>query len=209
MKRSLCRLGVALYAAALLAANGFAQQSQQAPEAPQALTWQDIQARFQSANPSLLAGQIGIDESRAQEISAYLRPNPNLAVLLDQIAPFDNGPDHGPFAYLLPSATVSYLHERRHKRELRLENAQNTTKIAISNQDDLRQKSSSSTLRHAFVQPCRPKPCWRWPKKIWLTTTRCSTSAATATKPAILPRSTWTAWSCSASSTNPISRTPP
>jgi len=31
----------------------------------------------------LRAGQIGVDESRAQEITAYLRPNPNLAVSVD------------------------------------------------------------------------------------------------------------------------------
>jgi cobalt-zinc-cadmium efflux system outer membrane protein len=150
MKSSLCRFSVALFAAALLAAGGFAQQAQQA------LTWQEIQAKFQAANPSLLAGQIGIDESRAQEISAYLRPNPNLAVLLDQIAPFDSGPDHGPFAYLLPSATVSYLHERRNKRELRLENAQDTTRIAISNQDDL-VRNLLFNLRQAFVQTLQEK----------------------------------------------------
>ena len=153
MKRSLCRFAVALFAAALLAGSGFGQQSQQAPPA---LTWQDIQAKFQAANPSLLAGQIGIDESRAQEISAYLRPNPNLAVLLDQIAPFDSGPDHGPFAYLLPSATVSYLHERRHKRELRLENAQDATRIAVSNQEDL-VRNLLFNLRQAFVQTLQEK----------------------------------------------------
>src|SRR5215471_17157959 len=87
------------------------------------LTWQEVRAKFEAGNPTLRAGRIGIDESRAQEITAYLRPNPTLTLTADQIDPFPNGPSHGPFAYFLPLATVSYLHERSHKRELRQESA--------------------------------------------------------------------------------------
>ena len=82
------------------------------------MTWQEVRDKFEAANPTLRAGQIGIDESRAQEITAYLRPNPNLTILADQIDPFNGGPSHGPFAYLLSSGSVSYLQERQHKREL-------------------------------------------------------------------------------------------
>ena len=42
--------------------------------AQKALSWQEVRDRFEAANPSLLAGQIGVDESRANEITAYLRP---------------------------------------------------------------------------------------------------------------------------------------
>ena len=45
----------------------------------------------------------------------------------DQIDPFPGGPSHGTFAYLFPLAAVTYLHERQHKRELRLESAQEGT----------------------------------------------------------------------------------
>ena|SRR5215469_14453633 len=45
-----------------------------------ALTWPEIRDKFEAANLTLRAGQIGIDESRAQEITANLRPNPNLTV---------------------------------------------------------------------------------------------------------------------------------
>ncbi len=49
--------------------------------AQKALTWQEVRDKFEAANPTLRAGQIGIDESRAQEITANLRPNPSLTIL--------------------------------------------------------------------------------------------------------------------------------
>ena len=119
--------------------------------AQQALTWQQIRQRFEQNNPTLLAGKLNIDESKAQEITANFRPNPTLTLLSDQIDPFPGGPSHGPFAYWLPSATVNYLHERQHKRELRLESAQKGTLLAISGQDDL-DRNLVFTLRGAFVQ---------------------------------------------------------
>lgn len=120
------------------------------------LTWVDVRQRFEANNPTLRAGQIGIDESRAQEITAYLRPNPGLGMLADQIDPFPGGPAHGPFAFLLTSATLSYLHERRHKRELRLESAKEATDIIISGQADL-QRTLLFELRGAFVQTLQAK----------------------------------------------------
>ena len=55
--------------AGLLAHAGFAQQ---------VLTWPEVRAKFEASNPTLRAGQIGIDESKAQEVTAYLRPNPDV-----------------------------------------------------------------------------------------------------------------------------------
>ncbi len=49
--------------------------------AQRALTWQEVRDKFEAANPTLRAGQIGIDESRAQEITANVRPNPSLSHL--------------------------------------------------------------------------------------------------------------------------------
>src|SRR5271156_4396636 len=86
--------------------------------AQQTLTWEQVRLRFEQNNPTLLADQLNVDESKAQEITAHLRPNPELGLLSDQITPFNSGPSHGPLAYLLPSATVSYLIEREHKRQL-------------------------------------------------------------------------------------------
>ena len=142
--RGLC-LGFLLIAVA--AGTGFAQQ---------ALTWQQVRDKFEAANPALQAGQIGIDESRAQEITANLRPNPNLTVIADQIDPFSGGPSHGTFAYLLAAGSVNYLWERQHKRGLRLESAQKGTAIATSGQADL-ERTLVFNLRGAFVQTLQEK----------------------------------------------------
>jgi cobalt-zinc-cadmium efflux system outer membrane protein len=124
-------------------------------EAP--LTWQQVREKFEAANPTLRAGQIAIDESRAGEITAFLRPNPDFTATLDQIDPFTNNPDHyRPFAEALPFFSASYLHERRHKRELRLESARKGTSIAISQQADL-ERTLLFDLRGAFVQTLQAK----------------------------------------------------
>ncbi len=121
------------------------------------LTWQQVREKFEAANPTLRAGQIGIDESRAQEITAFLRPNPDFTAILDQIDPFSNNPDHyRPFAFAEPFFAASYLHERRHKRELRLESAQKGTSIAIAQQADL-ERTLLFDLRGAFVQTLQAK----------------------------------------------------
>ena len=157
MRRTLagsCGLLFAVGAVANLAA-----QAATAPgphPAPQAWTWEQVKERLELNNPTLLAGKLNISEFQADEITAHLRPNPNLALLADQIDPFQGGPDHGPFAYWLPSATVSYLHERAHKRELRTESAKKGTAIAISQQDDL-ERGLLFSLRSAFVQTLQAK----------------------------------------------------
>jgi cobalt-zinc-cadmium efflux system outer membrane protein len=147
MLRAGKQLGLALVLLCAWTYAGFAQQ---------ALTWQEVRDRFETQNPTLRAGQIGIDESRAQEITANLRPNPNLSILVDQIDPFNGGPPHGPFAYLLTSATVSQLWERQHKRGLRLESAQKATAVAISGQADL-ERNLLFNLKGAFIQTLQEK----------------------------------------------------
>jgi len=124
--------------------------------AQQALTWEQVRSRFEMSNPTLLAGQLNVRESKANEISAYLRPNPNLTITADQIDPFPGGPPHGPFAYFLPVASVSYLHEREHKRALRLESAEKATAIATSSQADL-ERTLLFDLRSAFVLTLQSK----------------------------------------------------
>lgn len=122
----------------------------------QPLTWQQLREKFEAANPSLQAGLIGIDESRAAEITAHLRPNPNLGLTVDQINPFNGGPPHSAAGSLLTVAAVSYLHERQRKRELRLESAQKETGIVVSAQADL-ERTLTFTLRMAFVQALQQK----------------------------------------------------
>src|SRR3984893_8699794 len=141
------RLCLALIVAALLAHSCLAQK---------ALTWDEVRDKFDKANPSLLAGQIGIDESRASEITAYLRPNPGLTLSEDgtQLAPYRGV--WQPLTGTALTANFSYLHERQHKRELRLESAQGATKIAISGQADLH-RTLLFNVRQAFVQTLQQK----------------------------------------------------
>ncbi len=145
---------IALGCAAVLAGAQAAPTPPQVP--PQAWTWEQVKDRLELNNPTLLAGKLNISEFQADEITAHLRPNPNLTVLADQIDPFPGGPSHGPFAYWLPSATVSYLHERAHKRELRTESAKKGTAIAVSQQNDL-ERGLLFSLRSAFVQTLQAK----------------------------------------------------
>ncbi len=124
--------------------------------AQQSLTWDQVKARFEAANPTLKADALNVDEMRAQEITAYLRPNPQLTLSQDgtQIAP--NNGVWQPFSgtYVVP--TLSYLHERDHKRELRLESAQVETRITASQHEDL-QRNLEFTLRTAFVNTLQAK----------------------------------------------------
>ncbi len=126
-------------------------------------TWQQIKDKFEATNPTLKAVQLNIDESKAAEITAYLRPNPDVTGSIDQINPFSTQPSpngggnsYRPFDFAFPSGSVSYLHERQHKRELRLESAKKSTDIAASTFQD-EERSLMFNLRSAFVQTLQAK----------------------------------------------------
>jgi cobalt-zinc-cadmium efflux system outer membrane protein len=123
--------------------------------AQQAFTWQQVRDKFEAANPTLGAARVAIDESRAQEITAHLRPNPGFTAALDQIDPFTTNP-YRPFANTFPLVSGSYLHERQHKRELRTESARKSTSIAVLQLAD-QERTLLFTLRNAFVQTLQQK----------------------------------------------------
>ena len=141
------------------AASLFAQAAPPAAPAPssasqvwtaQVWTWDSVKDRFHTNNPTLLAGFLNIDELKAQEITANLRPNPDFTLSADgtQIAP-----SHGvwqPFAGTFVSPGVSYLFERRNKRGLRYEVAKEGTAIGVAQQDDS-ERNLLFNLRSAFV----------------------------------------------------------
>jgi cobalt-zinc-cadmium efflux system outer membrane protein len=113
-------------------------------------TWQQIRDMFESSNPTLLAARLNVDELRAQEITAHLRPNPDFTLSADgtQIAP-----SRGvwqPFAGTFVSPGISYLFERRNKRGLRFESAQEGTAIGIAQESDT-ERNLLFNLRSAFV----------------------------------------------------------
>jgi cobalt-zinc-cadmium efflux system outer membrane protein len=124
--------------------------------AQQSLSWEQVKTRFEATNPTLKADALSIDESRAQEITAYLRPNPQLSLTVDgtQIAPNDG--HWTPLAGTFVQPGISYLHEREHKRELRLESAKEGTRITQSQYEDAK-RSLEFTLRGAFVNTLEAK----------------------------------------------------
>jgi len=119
-------------------------------------SWEQVRQRFEQNNTTLQADKLSVDESRAQEITAFLRPNPNFTMLVDgtQILPHDGV--WKPFVGTFESPGVSYLHERRHKRELRFESARKETSIAESNHADL-ERTLIFSLRSAFVSTLQAK----------------------------------------------------
>jgi cobalt-zinc-cadmium efflux system outer membrane protein len=124
--------------------------------AQQALTWDQVKAKFEATNPALKADADNVDEMRAEEITAYLRPNPQLTATVDgtQIAP--NEGHWVPLAGTFVEPGVSYLHERDHKRELRQESAREGTRISEAQHEDLK-RNLEFTLRSAFVETLEAK----------------------------------------------------
>jgi len=124
--------------------------------AQQAFTWDQVKAKFEATNPALKADADNVDEMQAEEITAFLRPNPTFTLLADgtQIAPHDGV--WTPFKGTYEQPNFSYLHERDHKRELRLESAQEGTRITESQHEDLK-RNLEFTLRSAFVQTLEAK----------------------------------------------------
>jgi cobalt-zinc-cadmium efflux system outer membrane protein len=124
--------------------------------AQQGFTWQQIKDKFAAKNPTLKAAQLNIDESRAAEITAYLRPNPDLTLSTDgtQLSRYDG--IWRPFAGTQYGPAFSYLHERQQKRELRRDQAKESTTIAESTYLD-QERGLVFNLRSAFVQTLQAK----------------------------------------------------
>jgi len=143
----LSRRLVALCAITTLSGPAVAQQS---------YTWDQVRAKFEAANPALKADALGVDELHAEEITAYLRPNPQFNFAADGT---QFPPHKGPWTPLISTqyqSTFSYLHERQHKRELRLETAVEGTRIGQSEHEDL-ERNLIFNLRSAFVQTLQAK----------------------------------------------------
>jgi outer membrane protein, heavy metal efflux system len=120
------------------------------------LTWEQIKAKFETANPTLKANQLNIDESRAAEITAFLRPNPDFGLSTDgtQLSRYEGV--YRPFSGTQFSPSISYLHEREHKRELRRDQARESTAVAESTYLD-QQRNLLFSLRNGFVQALQAK----------------------------------------------------
>src|SRR5271169_6386511 len=150
-----------LFPALALAVQVSAQSALQAPAPQQQIwNWDKVKDFFQLNNTTLMASRLNIDELKAQEITAHLRPNPDFTLSADgtQISP-----SHGhwqPLAGTFVSPGVSYLFERRNKRGLRYEAAKQGTAIGVAQQSDS-ERNLIFNLRNAFVGVLQAKTVLR------------------------------------------------
>jgi cobalt-zinc-cadmium efflux system outer membrane protein len=133
-----------------------AAEAQAAASNPNGLTWEQVKQRFEAQNPSLKADALQVQEMKANEITAYLRPNPTFTMTADgtQIAPHDGV--WKPISGTDLSPNVSYLHERDGKRELRLKSAQQGTQISEAQHADL-ERTLLFSVRQQFVATLQAK----------------------------------------------------
>ena len=124
--------------------------------AQQALTWEQVKANFEAANPVLKADAANVEEMRAEEITAFLRPNPQFTLTADGTQIVRHNGVWTPFKGTTEQPNFSYLHEREHKRELRLQSAKEGTEITQSQHVDL-ERNLIFGLRSAFVQTLQAK----------------------------------------------------
>src|ERR1700756_5139756 len=107
----------ALCSASLLL--GYILAAATSAHAQTALTWEQVKARFESANPSLKADAINVDEMKAEEVTAFLRPNPQFTLSSDGTQLVPHSGVWQPTQGTQMQTNFSYLHERERKRELR------------------------------------------------------------------------------------------
>ena len=153
MRRNLFRCCALVVGAAM----SLSAQATGTPQpAPTIWTWEQVKDLLRLNNTTLLAGTLNIDELKAEEITAFLRPNPQLSMTVDgtQVAPKDGRWPVFAGTYEVPG--ISYLIERRRKRPLRLQAAKEGTAIGIAQQDDL-VRNTLFNLRGAFVGTLQAK----------------------------------------------------
>ncbi len=120
------------------------QMHAQTPTTP--LTLRQAVALARTQNPALLAAQRNLESTRAGEITASLRQNPNLLLSGSNITlPADN--PASPYSY---TADVSRLFERGQKRRWRLDSARATTKVTESQYRD-QERQTILNVEQAFT----------------------------------------------------------
>ncbi len=120
------------------------------------LNWEQIKTHFVAQNPSVLAGQTNIEESKANEITAGLRPNPQFTFTTDGFQATPHADVWRPLAGVLFTPGVSQLIERQNKRQLRVDSARLATSGASSDQEDL-QRTLLFAARTAFLNALQAK----------------------------------------------------
>jgi len=124
--------------------------------AQRSFTWPELRDRFEMTNPTLQAARASIVESRAGEITAHLRPNPDFSLSADGLQVSPNLGIWRPLSGIVLTPGLSYLIERGDKRNLRFESAKQGTEITASTYLD-QERSLIFNLRTAFVQTLQAK----------------------------------------------------
>jgi cobalt-zinc-cadmium efflux system outer membrane protein len=124
--------------------------------AQQTLTWDQVKARFEAVNPTLKADEVNVQEMKAAETTAFLRPNPQFTLSADGIQIARHQGVWRPLSGTQYQPNFSYLHERERKRELRLQSAKEGTQIAGSQHEDL-ERNLTFDLRAVFIQTLQAK----------------------------------------------------
>ncbi len=113
---------------------------------PGALSLDQVLILARNQNPALLAARQNLEATRAQEIQAGVRQNPNLGLVGTDVTLAATNPA-SPYAY---SAQVSRLFERGQKRRWRLDIAHATTAQTEAQLRD-QERSTELAVKQAFV----------------------------------------------------------
>jgi outer membrane protein, heavy metal efflux system len=114
---------------------------------PAPLTLLQVIDLARTRNPSLLSGREHISATRANEITAGLRQNPNLTLSGTDVTLGADNPGN-PYSY---AANVSRLFERGEKRRWRMESAQANTFVTASQYQDAEHQTILAA-KQAFTQ---------------------------------------------------------
>ncbi|RRA49960.1 TolC family protein [Acidipila sp. EB88] len=116
------------------------------PARPGALTLEQVVTLARNANPALLAARRNLDATRAQELQAGVRVNPNVTIAGQEVTLGQSNPA-SPYTY---EAEVSRLFERGEKRRWRLESARATTAQTDAQLRD-QERSTVLAVKQQFV----------------------------------------------------------
>src|SRR5580700_9417776 len=120
-------------------------QIPQASSLPKVISMDDAVRIALAYNQSLRAQRLNIDQNRAEEITAALKPNPTFSTLVDTIPLFS--PQTIRFNTQIYSEGLSYTYERGGKREKRLTVAKDNTDVSAKTVTD-----NERQLRFQVVQ---------------------------------------------------------
>ena len=117
----------------------------QSPQSP--LTLQQALEMARTRNPNLLSGQQHVIATKANEITAGLRQNPNFQISGTDVSLPASNPA-SPYSY---AANVNRLFERGEKRRWRLDIAHATTDVTQSQYKDT-ERQTALAVKQAFAQ---------------------------------------------------------